>query len=74
VAYAKLFSQKIGHQFTIHTIRLTAMTGAAAMEIGGATTASEFHFMKDRSHATQEEIDNHKETRLNIINEISFAR
>jgi hypothetical protein len=73
VAYAKLFSQNIGHEFTRHTIRLTAMTGAAAMEIGGATTASEFHYMQDRSHATQEEIEAHKETRLNIIDEISFA-
>jgi hypothetical protein len=73
VAYAKLFSQNIGHQFTIYTIRLTAMTGAAAMEIGGATTASAFHYMQGSSHATQEEIDIHKETRLNIIDEISFA-
>jgi hypothetical protein len=52
---------------------MTAMTGAAAMEIGGATTASEFNLMKDRSYATQEEIDDHKDTRLNIIDEISFA-
>jgi hypothetical protein len=59
--------------FTTQTIRLTAMTGAAAMEIGGATTASEFHYMKERSYATQEEIDAFKETRLNIIDEISFA-
>jgi hypothetical protein len=73
VAYAKLFSQNIGHQFTRHTIRMTAMTGAAAMEIGGSTTASEFNLMKDRSSATQEEIDNHKDTRLNIIDEVSFA-
>jgi hypothetical protein len=73
VAYAKLFSQNIGHQFTRHTIRLTAMTGAAAMEIGGATTASEFHYMQNQSCATQKEIDEHRETRLNIIDEVSFA-
>jgi hypothetical protein len=73
VAYAKLFSQNIGHLFTRHTIRMTAMTGAAAMEIGGATTASEFNYMQDKSHATQEDIDAHKDTRLNIIDEVSFA-
>ncbi len=43
------------------------------MEIGGTTTASEFKYMKHRSCATQEEIDDHKDTRLNIIDEISFA-
>jgi hypothetical protein len=29
--------------------------------------------MKDRSYATQEEIDDHKDTRLNIIDEVLFA-
>jgi hypothetical protein len=48
------------------------MTGAAAMEIGGVTTASEFHHAH-KSYATQDEIDSHKETRLNIIDEVSFA-
>jgi hypothetical protein len=48
------------------------MTGAAAMEIGGVTT-SEFHYMQNKSYATQDEIDSHKETRLNIIDEVSFA-
>jgi hypothetical protein len=52
--------------------RVTAMTWAAAMEIGGAT-ASEFHYMQNKSYATQDEIDSHKETRLNIIDEVSFA-
>jgi hypothetical protein len=35
--------------------RVTAMTGAAAMEIGGVTTASEFHYMQNKSYATQDE-------------------
>jgi hypothetical protein len=52
---------------------LTAITGAAAMEIGGATTASEFHYMQNQSCATQKEIDDHLDTRLNIIDEVSFA-
>jgi hypothetical protein len=68
----KLFSQNISHPFSRQTIRVTAMTGAAAMEIGGVTTASEFHYMQNKSYATQDEID-HKETRLNIIDEVSFA-
>ena len=29
--------------------------------------------MQDRSHATPEEIEAHKDTRLNIIDEVSFA-
>jgi hypothetical protein len=31
LAYAKLFSQNISHPFSRQTIRVTAMTGAAAM-------------------------------------------
>jgi hypothetical protein len=73
MAYAKLFSQNINHQFTRHTIRLTALTGAAGMEIGGGTTASEYNLMKKCSSATQEEIEDHKDTRLNIVDEVSFA-
>ncbi len=43
------------------------------MEIGGVTTASEYHYMQSKTHATQDDIDSHKETRLNIIDEVSFA-
>jgi hypothetical protein len=60
LAYAKLFSQNISHPFSRQTIRVTAMTGAAAMEIGGVTTASEFHYMRDKTYATQDEIDSTK--------------
>jgi hypothetical protein len=59
LAYAKLFSQNISHPFSRQTIRVTAMTGAAAMEIGGVTT-SEFHYMQNKSYATQDEIDSTK--------------
>jgi hypothetical protein len=37
------------------------MTGAAAMEIGGVTTASEFHYMQNKSYATQDEIDSQRD-------------
>jgi hypothetical protein len=47
LAYAKLFSQNISHPFSRQN-RVTAMTGAAAMEIGGVTTASEFHYAKQK--------------------------
>jgi len=73
MAYAKLFSQHIGYVFTDTSIRVTALTGAAAMEIGGRTAASEYNYMSPSSEATTEEIDNFTDTRLNIIDEISFA-
>jgi hypothetical protein len=73
MTYAKLFSQNIGHQFTRHTIRMTAITGSAAMEIGGVTTASEYHYMHNRDSASTDEIESHMDTRLNVIDEVSFA-
>jgi hypothetical protein len=73
VAYTKMFSKKIGHHFTSKTIRLTAMTGSAATEIGGTTTASEFNYMRKSSVAREGDIEDFADTRLNIIDEISFA-
>jgi hypothetical protein len=73
VSYAKSFSHNIGHNFTRRTILLTAMTGAAAMEIGGETAASVFHYMKEKSHATQQDIEDFSDVRLGVIDEISFA-
>jgi hypothetical protein len=59
LAYANVCS-KYQHPFSRQTIRVTAMTGAAAMEIGGVTTASEFHYMRDKAYATQDEIDSQR--------------
>jgi PIF1-like helicase len=73
IAYASQFSQKIGHVFTKKTIRVTAMTGCAAMEIGGATTASVFKYIQKNDHATQADIEDFADTRMNTIDEISFA-
>jgi hypothetical protein len=42
------------------------------MEIGGVTTASEFHYMRNKTYATQDDWLP-QETRLNIIDEVSFA-
>ena len=73
VAYAKQFSQNIEHEFTDRTILLTAMTGAAATEIGGRTTASVYGYLRKSSTARMTDIDFFQDTRLNIIDEISFA-
>jgi hypothetical protein len=73
VAYAKQFSQSIDHEFTDRTILLTALTGAAATEIGGRTTASVFGYMKKGSTAYPKDIVFFQDTRLNIIDEVSFA-
>lgn len=40
--YCQAFSDNIDYQFTNKTIRLTAMTGSAAVEIGGDTAARQF--------------------------------
>jgi hypothetical protein len=73
VSYAKQFSQNIGHHFTDRTILLTAITGAAATEIGGRTSASVFKYMRRKDHASFEDIKFFQDTRLSFINEISFA-
>jgi hypothetical protein len=73
IAYSKQFSQNIGHEFTDRTILLTAITGAAATEIGGRTTASVTAYMRKKEYATAEDIDFFKDTRLSVIDEISFA-
>jgi hypothetical protein len=73
VSYAKQFSQNIGHDFNDRTILLTAITGAAATEIGGRTSASVFGYMRKTDYANFEDIEFFKDTRLNVIDEISFA-
>ena len=73
VSYAKQFSQNIGHDFTDRTILLTAITGSAATEIGGRTSASVFHYMRKKDHATVDDIEFFQDTRLSVIDEISFA-
>jgi hypothetical protein len=73
IAYSKLYSQNIGHHFTRLTIRVSAMTGAAATEIGGDTTAREFGLCKVKDHANYEDLQAFQDTRLCIVDEISFA-
>jgi hypothetical protein len=73
VSYAKQFSQNIGHEFNDRSILLTAITGAAATEIGGRTAASVFGYMRKTNYARTEDIDFFKDTRLSVIDEIPFA-
>jgi hypothetical protein len=73
IAYAKQFSQNIGHEFTDRTILLTALTGAAATEIAGRTAASVYAYLRKQEYAKKEDIEFFKDTRLSVIDEISFA-
>jgi hypothetical protein len=73
ISYAKQFSQNIGHDFTDRTILLTAMTGSAATEIGARTAASVFGYLRKQDYAKLEDIAFFKDTRLSVIDEISFA-
>jgi hypothetical protein len=73
LAYAKQFSQEIGHIFTRETIRVTALTGTAASDIGGETTSKEFSLLNGRDFATADDIADFTDTRMNVVDEISFA-
>jgi hypothetical protein len=52
---------------------LTAITGAAATEIGGRTSASVFKYMRRTDHTSFKDIEFFQDTRLSVIDEISFA-
>jgi hypothetical protein len=71
VSYAKQFSQNVGHEFNDWSILLTAITGTAATEIGGRTSASVFGYMRKTNYARTEDINFFKDTRLSVIDEIS---
>ena len=43
------------------------------MEIGGETTARVFKYLQKNDHATQADLEDFADTRMNIIDEISFA-
>ena len=74
VEYARAFSKNIGHNFTRATIRITALTGTAATEIGGQTSAMEYRLLSDKDNVLDsEEIREWQDTRLNIVDEVSFG-
>ena len=72
MAFSKAFSKSIGHHFTPGTIRITALSGVAATEIGGDTTHREFSLMSKNDFASLTDIQNFQDTRLCIVDEISF--
>jgi hypothetical protein len=52
---------------------MTAIRGAAPMYLGGRTSASVFGYMRKTNYARTEDIAFFKDTRLSVIDEISFA-
>ena len=73
LVYCKLYSQHLGHHFTSSTIRVSALTGAAATEIGGETTAREFQLRSKKTSADMDDLRAFSDTRLCVVDEISFA-
>ena len=55
------------------SIRITSLTGSSATEIGGETAAREFGLRKRSDKVSADEINAFKDTRLCIVDEISFA-
>ena len=70
-AYAKSYCESIGHPYTSRTIVVTAMSGVAATLLHGETTHKLLGL--NRSGITSDEQDAWADTRLLIIDEISFA-
>jgi len=69
--YAKNYSAGISHTFTSDSIKITALTGAAATEIGGETTAREFGLL-DHPFQPRKYMNGFSDTRLCVVDEISF--
>ena len=70
-AYARGYSAIVGHVFTRDTIKITALTGTAAIEIGGQTTAREFALMQN-TPSLEKYQPSFSDTRLCVVDEISF--
>ena len=73
LCYSKQFCSFLeGFIFTTNTVRITAMSGVAATLIRGETTHSALYLNK-RNPIGHEELEVWAETRMLIIDEISFA-
>ena len=70
IAYAQEYCDHLGHPFTSRTIVVTAMSGVAATLLHGETTHSALALMRKIKN---DEIEEWADTRLVIIDEISFA-
>lgn len=71
LAYSKGFCKRLGVLFDKRMIVVTALTGVAATLINGETVNSAVHLERDK--ITNDHIAEWKNTRLLIIDEISFA-
>jgi hypothetical protein len=71
LAYAKGFCKELNYVFDKRMIVVTALTGVAATLINGETLHSAAKFYNKK--ITTEHIDEWKNTRLVIVDEISFA-
>ena len=72
VEYARNFCNNLDYRFTSRTIVVTAMSGVAATIIRGDTTHSAVYLNQKRP-LDAEQIELWEETRMLIIDEISFA-
>jgi hypothetical protein len=70
--YAREYCDLLGHPFTCRTIVVTAMSGVAATLIHGETAHSAL-YLNRKSEITEEQKRVWADTRLVIIDEISFA-
>jgi hypothetical protein len=70
--YGTKFTHSLGLIFSQNTIRLTAFTGVAATVVQGATAHTALHLMKKKA-LTTDEISEFNDTRVIIIDEISFC-
>ena len=71
LTYCKNLCSKVGVRFNKRTIIVTALTGAAAINIFGETVHSAYGLNKTSS--STDDIDEWKDTLMVIIDEISFA-
>ena len=73
IEYAREYCEELdNYTFTSRTIVVTAMTGVAATLLSGETTHAAL-YLNRKTELSYEQIENFEDTRLVIIDEISFA-
>ena len=73
VHYAREYVANLGKEHTKNMIVLTALTGVAAVSIGGQTTHTAVRLNADNKNTSTADIEFWKDTRLLIVDEISFG-
>ena len=72
ILYGRKFCEELKVPFTKQTIRVTALTGVAAVAINGETIDSAACLQTRRENLTHNDVTDWKSCRLLIIDEISF--